>query len=202
MFESINGNHKQYEAIFFAVVLLFTGILVHAQVQLPNFFGDHMVLQQQAVAIWGKDKPGAKISVTGSWGKKANTVADADGKWKVKIQTPAAGGPYNLKVKGSNEVQLKDIMIGEVWLCSGQSNKEMPMRGYTNQPVLGSNDAILHSANTSIRFFNAKKITSITPLTNAEGQWKLSDPSTTGDYSATAYFLPENCRQFWACPSD
>ena len=101
-------------------LLLSTATVSLAQIELPAFFGDHMVLQQNSdVSIWGTDKPNAKIKVIGSWGKESTATANANGQWKLKIQTPSYGGPYTLNIKGSNARTLKNVMIGEVWLCSG-----------------------------------------------------------------------------------
>jgi len=164
--------------------------LLSAQIVMPNFFSNGMVLQQQSDAsIWGKDHPNSKIVVKGSWGKTATTLSDKDGNWKIKIATPTAGGPYSLKVKGSNTIVLNDVLIGEVWFCSGQSNMEMPVKGYANQPIIGSNEAILNSANPDIRFFNTPRAVSITPLYNSTGSWRKANPETTGNFSATAYFF-------------
>lgn len=161
-----------------------------SQTRLPAFFSDHMVLQQlQEVAVWGTDNPQSKISVTGSWGKKVMATADEKGRWILKITTPAAGGPYRVVIRGSSEVVLQDVLIGEVWFCSGQSNMEMPVKGYLNQPVTGSNEAILNSSNNQVRFFSAARATSITPLTYVKGDWKIAGPATTGNFSATAYFF-------------
>ena len=94
-----------------------------SQTHLPALFSDNMVLQQQQmVSIWGKDNPRTKISVSGNWGKTATIITGDDGHWKLKLQTPAAGGPYTVVIKGSKIVTLKNVLIGEVWLCSGQSN--------------------------------------------------------------------------------
>ncbi|RAJ12233.1 sialate O-acetylesterase [Arenibacter echinorum] len=171
-------------------LLLSTATVSFAQIKLPAFFGDHMVLQQNSnVSIWGTDKPNAKIKVIGSWGKESTATANANGRWKLKIQTPSYGGPYKLAIKGSNEVTLNNVMIGEVWLCSGQSNMEMPVKGFNNQPIDGSAEAILNSKNNQIRLFTVKRATSLEPLENVEGQWAEANPATVRDFSATAYFF-------------
>ncbi|MCU0388816.1 MAG: hypothetical protein MUE71_09445 [Chitinophagaceae bacterium] len=124
----------------------------YSQVVLPALFSDNMVLQQNSlVSVWGKDRPLQVITVTGSWSTSITTQTDKNGKWQVKIKTPEAGGPYELTIKGSNEIVLQNILIGEVWLCSGQSNMEMPLKGFKDQPVNGSEEAIANAANAKIR---------------------------------------------------
>ena len=107
-----------------AAVVCLVSIPARADVKLPKIFGDSMVLQQKTeAAVWGWADPGEEVTV--SLGEaKASGKADADGKWMVKLATPAAGGPHELKVKGKNEMTLKDVLVGEVWICSGQSNME------------------------------------------------------------------------------
>lgn len=162
----------------------------NAQTRLPNFFSDSMVLQQQTdAAIWGADKPLTKITVKASWGTTASVVADANGKWKLKIQTPAAGGPFKIQITGSSKIVYNNVLVGEVWLCSGQSNMEMPVKGNMNQPVIGSNEAILNSANPNIRFFTAVRTVSRTAADNINGFWKSASPANTGSFSAAAYFF-------------
>ena len=161
-----------------------------AQTRMPDFFSNGMVLQQQTAApIWGTDKPNVKVTIKASWGKQATTTADANGSWKLTLPTPAAGGPYNINISASNNIELNDVWIGEVWLCSGQSNMEMPVKGYTNQPVLGSNEAILQSTNPQIRFYHTARAYSLQPQYNAVGSWKAASPEHTPNFSATAYFF-------------
>lgn len=186
---------------FLTSILLLASTFSFAQTKLPAFFSNGMVLQQQqAVAIWGTDQPNTRITVTAGWGTKATATADARGYWKLKLQTVAAGGPYTLQVKGTTVVNFNNILLGEVWFCSGQSNMEMPVKGYSNQPVIGSNETILHSANTAIRFFNTQRSVSITPLRDVKGEWKAADPSTTGNFSATAYYFAKKLQAVLGVP--
>jgi sialate O-acetylesterase len=161
-----------------------------AQLHLPGLFNDNMVLQQQqAVSIWGTDKPGTLIKVSGSWGKTASVKTDANGSWKLKLQTPVAGGPYQLSVTGSTKLLFKNVLIGEVWFCSGQSNMQMPLMGNLNQPVIGSNEAILNAANDQIRYFHTPHTTSLTPLNDVNNSWLTAAPDVAGSFSAVAYFF-------------
>ena len=160
-----------------------------------------MVLQQQeSVSIWGTDNPRTKITVSGSWGKNAKTTTDDKGRWKLKLQTPTAGGPYNVLIEGSKKLTLKNVLIGEVWLCSGQSNMEMPVKGYNNQPIVGSNETILNSTNDQIRYLNTPRSVSLTPLYNVKGEWKAASPSTTANFSATAYYFAKKLQGILRVP--
>ena len=162
-----------------------------AEIKLPSIFCDNMVLQQQTeVAIWGKAAKNATVSVTTSWNHKSySTSALKDGSWKLKVTTPKAGGPYELTLSDGKNLKLKNVLIGEVWICSGQSNMEMPVKGYKNQPVLGSADAIALSSNPNIRLFTVKKATSLDPLADFAGSWSLCEPENVAEFSATAYFF-------------
>ena len=118
--------------LFLFVSLLCTAAVMHAKVELPPIFADNMVLQQQSdAAVWGKAEPGAKITITTTW-SKAKTVVNAgeDGKWFARLATPVAGGPYEITFNDGDKVTVKNVLIGEVWICSGQSNMEMPMKGF------------------------------------------------------------------------
>ncbi|MBN2862654.1 MAG: sialate O-acetylesterase [Bacteroidales bacterium] len=162
-----------------------------ADVTLPSIFGDNMVLQQQSeAAIWGKARAGSTVRVTTSWDRRSYSArTDIDGSWKVKVQTPAAGGPFTIRISENNTITLQNVLIGEVWICSGQSNMEMPMKGYRNQPVTGSNELIASSGNNNIRLFTVAKATSLTPLENFTGNWKTCEPENVGEFSATAYYF-------------
>ena len=130
--------------IIYITVIVFLSLLssanLFAEIKLPAIFCNNMVLQQQTdVAIWGKASKNSSIKVTTSWNKKSYTTYTAsDGTWKLKVATPKAGGPYEISLSDGKTLKLKNVLIGEVWICSGQSNMEMPMKGYRNQPVLGS----------------------------------------------------------------
>ena len=174
-----------------AIILLFTASLAMAEVKLPAIFGDNMVLQQQTeTAIWGKATANSTVRISTSWNNKSYSGrSDKEGNWKIRIATPSAGGPYTLTISDGKAVTLKNVMIGEVWVCSGQSNMEMPMRGYRNQPVLGSNEYIALSSNNNIRLITVPKKVSYVPLDDFEGSWSACDPETVSRFSATAYFF-------------
>ncbi len=164
----------------------------YAEVKLPAIFGDNMVLQQQSeVALWGWAKPNASVSVTGSWNKKSYSAkSDTKGYWRLKIQTPAAGyAPYTITISDGKAVTLKNILIGEVWVCSGQSNMEMPMKGFGNQPIEGGPETIAYSHNPGIRCFTMKKASKAAPQDDCIGMWEVANAQTVPDFTATGYFF-------------
>jgi sialate O-acetylesterase len=175
-------------SFFISLLLTFS---LRAEVKLPAIFGNHMVLQQQTdAAIWGKASPSKNVSVKTSWdGKSYSTRAGNDGNWKLKVKTPKAGGPYFITISDGKELKLNDVLIGEVWVCSGQSNMEMPVKGFRNQPVIGSNEAIASAANESIRLFTVTRNTSLEPLDDFTGQWTECIPENVANFSATAYYF-------------
>ena len=171
--------------------VLFTSVHLFAEIKLPTIFGNNMVLQQQTdVAIWGTADKNATVEVIPSWDSKTySTKADDDGRWKLKVSTPKAGGPYNVTISDGKALTLENVLIGEVWVCAGQSNMQMPMKGYNNQPVLGAIDAVQASTNPNLRLFNVGMNFSIIPREDFKGKWDMANPETTHGFSATAYFF-------------
>ena len=100
--------------------------------KLPSIFSDNMILQREAdVYIWGESYPSTKVQIISSWGKKSNTISDLYGRWRTKLSTPEAGGPHTISIKSKkSNITINDVLIGEVWLASGQSNMEMPLKGW------------------------------------------------------------------------
>jgi len=175
----------------FAACLLIPALLF-AKVKLPSFFSDGMVLQQQTNAkIWGWAQPSAEIKITTSWNKKSYSIkADDKGAWNAKVVTPSAGGPFSISVSDGEPVTINNILIGEVWLCSGQSNMEMPMKGFRDQPIIGSNDAIFNSTNDQIRIYTIPRaVEKQTKDTSKSSLWKNSNPENISNFSATAYYF-------------
>ena len=123
--------------ILFLSLSLLTAAGMSAKVTLPSVLGSNMVLQQQCNAnLWGKAAPSKKVTVTTSWDNRKYTVqAAADSTWKTAVATPAAGGPYSIRISDGEAIVLDNVMIGEVWICSGQSNMQMPVTGFPGQPV-------------------------------------------------------------------
>ncbi len=175
---------------FFLVVFLSVIIQTQAAIKLPALFSDNMMLQQQTEApIWGWADKNQTIKIKTSWNAKTYEVkADSSGKWKTAVSTPVAGGPYSIEfTEGKEKVVVKNILIGEVWLCSGQSNMEMPLKGFQGQPVLNGNETIVHSTNKNIRFITIPRATVLTPNDDFQGKWDIAGPQTTGNFSATAW---------------
>ena len=133
--------------ILLTLAALGTALTMQAKVVLPGIFGDNMVLQQQSEAqFWGKAAPGKKVTIRPSWSTQGITAnVGKDGRWRAAVPTPEAGGPYTIELSDGERLTLRDVLIGEVWLCSGQSNMEMPVHGFPNQPVEGSAEAIIRA---------------------------------------------------------
>ncbi|QEC66223.1 sialate O-acetylesterase [Panacibacter ginsenosidivorans] len=172
---------------FLTVAFLFVVNISFANIQLPAVLSSNMVLQQQSnVKLWGWAAPAEMIYITTSWNNKTDSVkATRDANWQLMVQTPTAGGPYTITFKGQNTVVLDNVLIGEVWICSGQSNMEM-----NEQWGLPDLKAELPTcANKNIRFFYIPKTTSSTPQDDTKAQWTLCDSNTLKPFSAVGYFF-------------
>lgn len=173
---------------------LCAGISASAELALRQPCSDGMVLQQNTMAVvWGRANAGAEVSVVPSWdGRKYKTVTGADGIWRVKVATPAASyNAYSIKVSGDRStLVINDVLVGEVWLASGQSNMQMPVRGFHSCPVEGSQDVICApSARNKIRMYTEYSEQSYTPVIDGNSRWICADSDNVGDMSATAYFF-------------
>jgi sialate O-acetylesterase len=156
-----------------------------ADVKLPGVFGDHMVLQREMpVPVWGWADPAEKVTVTLGYQSKAAT-ADSTGKWSLKLDPLKVGGPLELQVQGkTNLVRYTDVLVGEVWLCSGQSNMAMGVGGVTNK------DAEIAAADyPRIRLYTVDRKPAAEPKDNCRGTWRLCSPKTVGSFSAAGYFF-------------
>lgn len=160
--------------------------------ELPSVISDGMVLQRDTeVVLWGKSAPRQKVTIVTSWGVRTKVKADANGSWQSNIKTGPAGGPYEVAFQTSDTaVTLTNILLGEVWICSGQSNMEMPLRGWP--PV----DTVMHSAREianadypQIRLFSVPRKTSAVRLDNCVGSWSECSPESVAGFSATAFFF-------------
>lgn len=179
-------------SVFLAVLLAAAAFDAGAKVTLPSFFSDNMVFQQKAkVAVWGWTDSGKKVTIRPSWTHTKTVAApDADGKWSAEIQTPSAGGPYTITVTDGEKLVLSNVLVGEVWFCSGQSNMEMPMKGFRNQPVEGAGEVIMSAKpSTPIRMCTIKRKASLVPVIECEGSWKENTPEAVASTSATAYWF-------------
>jgi sialate O-acetylesterase len=181
-----------------ATILLLFVLLVSAcqkgpsNLRLPSILSDNMLLQQKTDAtIWGKANPGQKITITPSWGTKTAVKTGEDGRWLVKIPAPEAGGPYSLVINAvDTTITIGNILAGEVWVCSGQSNMEMPIQGWPPR------DTIMHSVKTianatlpNIRIYTVTKKVSADPLDDCTGKWEVCNPETVRPFSATGFFF-------------
>ncbi|SEW42576.1 sialate O-acetylesterase [Chitinophaga arvensicola] len=156
-----------------------------ADVRLPNVFGDNMVLQRdKPIPVWGWADKNEKITIR--FNQQVTTVkADKNGQWKVLLQPEKAGGPYTLSVNGKNNVTLKDVLMGDVWICSGQSNMEFHVND-----VLNADKEKAQSANPQIRHFYLPKDMAVTPKTDVKkSEWLAADPENTGSFTAVGYFF-------------
>ena len=171
-----------------AVTCLFAANL-RADVTPAALFCDHAVLQQgMPLPIWGTATDGETVTVTLA-GQTASTIAK-DGRWLVRLAPVTAGGPYQLVIAGRNRVECNDVLVGEVWLCSGQSNMEMklgPVDGM--QPVINWQEAVATSDQPEVRFFTVPRVHSLTPQSQVSADWKLSSPATSPSFSAVAFFF-------------
>lgn len=164
--------------------------------ELPEIFGDNMMLQQQTNAkIWGWAKGGSEVTVVTSWNNQRYT-AKADkktGRWQVEVATPAASYTnYTVTVTGDGtSITINNVLVGEVWFCSGQSNMEMPMRGFWNCPVEGSNEAIAQAGRykKSIRVATIAHEDKMEPQDRVAGGWQMCEPKNAGNFSACGYFF-------------
>jgi sialate O-acetylesterase len=167
-----------------AIAVLLVQSSALADVKLPALFADHMVLQRDMkVPVWGWAEAGEKVTV--SFGDQTKTAtADKDGKWTVRLDELKAGGPYTLTVKGANTLEVKDVLVGEVWLCSGQSNMAMRVGSCVN-----AKDEAAAAKFPKIRMFRVASGGSATPKQDCAGSWQMCSPQTVGGFSATGYFF-------------
>ena len=188
--------------LFLLTALFAAATTISAKVVLPKIFASGMVMQQQTDAnLWGEAKADATVKIATSWNKKTVSVkAGNDGKWTAKIQTPAAGGPYSITFNDGEKTVIDNILVGELWICSGQSNMEMPMKGFKNQPVENAVEDILHSGDSKMRLFTVKRTSLYQPATDVVGEWKEASPEAVRNFSATAYYFGRELRRMLNVP--
>jgi sialate O-acetylesterase len=202
---------------FICVICAICGFIAVAQskITLPSFFSDNMVLQQQSECnIWGKADVGKSVVVITSWDKKSYSAkVDDNGEFLLKVKTPEAGGPYDITfalatTSNSSAVSsgmaydctLHNVMIGEVWICSGQSNMEMQMKGYKAQPVEGATEELLSCKDDELRLFYGKRLASLEPQQDLKGSWQEANAASVREFSATAYFFGKALRKALGVP--
>ena len=185
--------------IFCLTFLIFNGsVSQNRPLQLASIFTDSMVLQQQReVAVWGTGAIGKRINLETSWKTTASAVVDSGGSWSVKLKTVKAGGPYQVTVSdGDTTLTLHDVLLGEVWLCSGQSNMEMPVEGWPPaNPVMNSDSEIANAKYPNIRLFGMKRAYSVDPEYSCDGRWTECTPENVRTFSAAGYFFAKTLYQ-------
>ncbi len=160
--------------------------------RLAPLFQDNMILQQQTdVTIWGKGNPGSLVVIQTSWGKIADAVVQSDGNWTAKVSTPKAGGPFQMTFRyGKYITVVRNILIGEVWLCSGQSNMEMPLEGWPpSDTIANSANEIDHALYPTIRMFSVMQVYEPAPVNICVGNWTECSPLDVRKFSATAFYF-------------
>ena len=173
-----------------AVTVLSMAGVAAAEVELHPLFRDHMVLQRQVkVPVWGKASPSEKVAVSMS-GSRGEAVADATGRWRVEIGPFQAGGPFEMTVQGENTITVKDVLVGEVWVCSGQSNMELPVKASLN-----ANEEIANASQPMIRLFQEDWGTSDKPDETLIGTWKVCSPESVPGFSAAGYYFARELRR-------
>ncbi len=187
-------SRTHWKRVAIAFCMLFVGISASqnatADVTLPSIFGDHMVLQRELpIPIWGRANPGEQVRVT--LGSDSRMVtADKDGRWKVMLGKMSAGGPHKLEIQGDNAVTFDDVMIGEVWVCSGQSNMAWSV-GQANDPDL----EIAAAKFPQIRLISVPQVGTQEPQDDFKGSWQICSPESVPSFSAVGYFFGRQLHQ-------
>ena len=176
-------------------ILALTALTVgsQAKVRLPHIICDNMVLQQQTDArLWGWAQPGKTVNVSTSWNNEiVSTKADKNGKWLVKVKTPKASyDPLSITFDDGETLTISNVVAGEVWVCAGQSNMEMPVKGFGMCPVKDYNHWVIESArHTGVRSVKIPSVMRAEPQEDAQCEWRICSPKTVGEFSATGYFF-------------
>ena len=180
--------------LFFAALSTMT-LGMQAKVRLPHIIGDNMILQQDSKArLWGWDTPGKAVKVNVSWSKESYSAkTDSKGKWIVGVKTPKASyTPLSITFNDGDKTTINNVLSGEVWVCAGQSNMEMPVKGFGNCPVEGYNKAVMNANEyKGIHYVKIPSVMSTQPLDDAQCEWKVIGPQTVGEASATGYFFAQ-----------
>ncbi len=181
-----NTSSRRSALLVVACIIALLSTATWADIRLPSVVGDNMVLQSGAKAcLWGWADPGEMVRLKVSWHRmERRTQADADGHWMFKVKTPPAGGPYNITLEGNNVITLRNILVGEVWVCSGQSNMQMTVQSSAN-----ATDEIASAKYPKIRLFTVPRKVANTPQDDCDGSWVECSPETVPGFSAVGYFF-------------
>lgn len=190
--------NKFVKSIFISCFLLVLVTVVNAKISLPEIFANNMVLQQNSeVKFWGWAKSNEPVSIKASWlDDEVKVNATNQGTWEIKLKTPVAGGPYQIIISGYNEIVLSDVLIGEVWLCSGQSNMEWS----ANSGIVDGDEEIAKADFPQIRFFTVYNSSAHSPQNHLTGEWKSCTPQTMREFSAVAYFFGKKLHEIQGVP--
>ena len=188
-----------------AMLLLLFVQPVKAEVKLPAIVSSNMVLQRNTtVVLWGWADPKEKITIEASWlGDVLKVTADKDGKWRVDVETTGSKEAQTIKISSkSSDIALENVVFGEVWLCSGQSNMQQPVGGYTGQPTFGTSMAVARAENPDLRLFTVDRVGSKTPLEDVEKYtaWQQASPENVLDFSAVAYYFGQHLQEILDVP--
>ncbi|XOV95031.1 MAG: sialate O-acetylesterase [Bacteroidota bacterium] len=195
---------KRLTSVFFLFALL-SAQLVLAEIKLPAIVSSNMVLQRNTtVPLWGWADPKEKLTIEASWlSTPVKVDADKEGNWKVEVKTTESKSPQTIKITGkSTSVTLDNILFGEVWICSGQSNMQQPIGGYNGQPTFGTIMTTARSKNPNLRLFSVDRIGSKTPLKDVEGydSWAEASPENVLEFSAIAYYFGQKLNEILDVP--
>lgn len=202
---TLNMTKISFQRISFLLLLLLGLQSIHAEVKLPAIVSSNMVLQRNTtVVLWGWAEAKEKITMEATWLEKAVSFeADGDGNWHLEIETNNSKEPQTIHITSkTSDITLKDVLFGEVWLCSGQSNMEQPVKGYEGEPTFGSVEAIAKCRNPNLRLFTVERTGSLTPKNHLENfrGWQGATPENVGDFSAIAYFYGQQLQEILDCP--
>ena len=196
---------KKLVIVFISLIFLPNNTSLFAKIKLPGIIASNMVLQRNtSVKIWGWANSGEKISIKASWlANEIKITTPENGRWEVILKTTLSKDPQTIKLSSlESNIKLENILFGEVWVCSGQSNMRMPLKGYTGQPTFEGNAAIANSRNNNIRLFSITENGNPMPLDTVAGykKWDIANPNNTKDFSAVAYFYGQKLEEILEVP--
>ena len=184
------------------LLLLSMSAVLNAEIKLPDIISDHMVVEQRtAVKLWGWSYPNENVRIIPSWGNSADTRTDVNGLWEIVIDTPPASDQtYSITfIDLDSKVEVTDVLVGEVWLCSGQANMQMPLKGFPWQPVENSLEAIVTAGNYP-RMVNVGHHRSYELQETVDGRWLKSNPENATDFTAVGYFFARRLNEILHIP--
>ena len=196
---------KKLVIVFISLIFISNSTSIFAKIKLPSIIASNMVLQRNtSIKIWGWAKSGEKISIKTSWiTNEIKLTTPENGKWEVLLKTTLSKDVQTIQFNSlESNIKLENILFGEVWVCSGQSNMRMPLRGFTGQPTFEGNSAIANSRNNNIRLFSITENGSPTPLDTVVNykKWNVASPENTKDFSAVGYFYAQKLQEILDVP--